>query len=127
MRTLVAEALVEVQLLVRLVNAAAAEHESQHPLDHCQHPHLLRFRSTPCFQIAPLPDRLHAFLALLQPLVALGFSAGNSPNVPASPSLYTRLLQSHREQVANLAVAETDEKEPHRLPHSVGLWYLPLY
>lgn len=101
----------EVQLLVQLVNAAAAGRESQRPLDHCQHPHLLWFRSDPCFQTAPLPDRLHAFLALPPPLVALGFSAGNSPSVPAFPSLYTHLLQSHQEEVANLAVAEKDEKE----------------
>ena len=41
MRSLVAEALVEVQLLVQLENAEVVGPEFQHLLDHCQHPHLL--------------------------------------------------------------------------------------
>ena len=104
---LVAEALEEVRPSVRLENVEVVAPESQRPLGRCQHPHRLSFRSVPCFQIAPLPDQLHASLALLRPLVAPESSFDNSPSAQAFPSLCMHSWQSRQVEAANLMVAET--------------------
>ena len=110
-RSLVAEALVEVQLLVQLENAEVAVPESRHLLDHYQHPHLPWFRSVPCFRIVPLPDQRHASLALPQLLAAPESFAGNSPTVQAFLSLCMHSWQSRQVEAANLIVAGMNEEE----------------
>ena len=109
-RKLVAEALGEVRPLVQSENAEAVAPGSQRLLDHYQHRHLPWFRSAPYFQIAPLPDPLHASLALPRPLVAPEFSADNSPNAQACLSLYMHSWQSRQAKAAYLMAAETDEE-----------------
>ena len=91
MKSFVAEALVEVLLSVQQGNAGVVVPESQRLLGHCQRPHLPWSRSVPCFRIEPPPDRLHASLALPQPLAALEFFAGSSPSVQAFLSLCMHL------------------------------------
>lgn len=110
-RSLVAEALVEVQLLVQSENAEVAAPEFPHLLDHYQHPHLLWFRSVPCSRIAQRPDQLHASLALPQLLAAPESYVGNSANVQAFPSLCMHSWQSRQVEAANLTVAGMNEEE----------------
>lgn len=110
-RNPVAEVLVEVQLLVQSENAEVAAPEFRHLLDHYQHPHLPWYRLDPCFRIEPLPDQLHASLALPQLLAAPEFFVGNSLSVQPFLLLCTHSWQSRQVEAAILTVAGMNEEE----------------